>query len=114
MKFLISFAVLSILFIIPQVWALSEDEYASMAAENLRMMHEAKGDAQAMAKASEDFIKQFSSNQIQEYIAMVSQIMQDKIMARRISTKIIGLLKKMGYRVHTTSQDDVNAIVIEE
>ncbi len=101
------------IFLAPMSWALSEDDYASMAARNLKMMHEVNGNVPAMARASEEFMKSYSKETIFEYLEMARRIMQDPGLASRISQKIIRLLKDMGYRVHASPGSGMDSIMIE-
>ncbi len=96
------------------LWAMSEGRYAQMAAENLRVMHEAKGDAKEVVKASEEFLQKFSQEEINEYIEMAHRVMQDEALAKRVSQKVIDQLSQMGYKVKATLGADINAITIED
>ena len=96
------------------LWAMSEDEYVNIAAENLKVIHEAKGDSQAVMQSSQDFLKKFSEEEIKAYIEMAQRIMQDPKLAKRISEKVINLLTQMGYKVKAVSPTDINTIVIEK
>lgn len=93
--------------------AMTEDEYASMAAENLVLMHQAQGNAQALQKATEDFLKKFPKERVEEYIAMAQHIMQDEALARRISERVISILTSRGYKIKTGAEAEVGSIAIE-
>ena len=95
-------------------WAMSEDEYAAIAAESFRSTHEAGPDAAAVSKASEDFLKKYPEVVIEEYLQMARGIMQDKELAKRVSEKIVARLNQMGYRVRLDVEGDLNSIVVEK
>jgi len=95
-------------------WALSEDQYALMAADNLLILYEHKGDSSAVIQATADNLKKFSEQDIKEYIDMARQIMQDEALARRIAEKVIDILTKKGYKITPGSGGDLNSITIEK
>ncbi len=83
--------------------AMSEDEYAGMAAESMILLHQAGGDSRAIQKASEDFLNKFPQEKVEEYIMMARQMMQDEALARRVSEKVISILNVRGYQFDSTS-----------
>lgn len=95
-------------------FALSEDQYAQMAADNVLIMYEHKGDSQAVIQATADYLKKFSEEDIKEYVSMARQIMQDQELAKRIAQKVIDILTKEGYKISLGSGADLNSITIEK
>ena len=111
--FIIYFLFLVCLFIFPaMIFAMSEDEYAQLAAQNYRLLHESKGDHDTVIKKSQEFLDRLSDRQKQEYIQMAQRILEDKKLAKRISKKIIEQLTKMGYNVDVSSEGDLENISI--
>ena len=81
------------------VFAMSEDEYAELAAENYRLLHESQDDHDTLTKKSQEFLDRLTEQQKQEYIQIARQVLQDPELAHRINKKIVELLTKMGYKV---------------
>lgn len=107
------FFIVAALFVGPgALWAMSEDQYARIAAENIILMHEANGDSAAIAEKSKEFLAQFSEEEKQEYILMANRVMQDKDLAQRISQRIVNFLIQMGYKVIMGPEGDINSISI--
>ena len=94
------------------LFAMSEDEYAQMAAENYRILYDAKGDGAAVSKKSQEFLERFSEQQKQEYVEKARRVLQDKELASRISKKIVELLTKMGYKVNIGQEGNMDSIAI--
>ena len=93
--------------------AMTEEEYVSMAAESMILLHQAGGNPQAMQKAAEDFLNKFPQEKVEEYIMMARQIMQDSALAQRISEKVIQQLSARGYNIESFKEDHPGSMKLE-
>ncbi|HOW36136.1 MAG TPA: hypothetical protein PL155_06965 [Candidatus Omnitrophota bacterium] len=112
-KYCIS-VVVALLMLVGQGWAMSEDEYARMAAEGIRISREANGNAQLTNERTAKYLKQFSDEVMREYVEMAQKILRDPALASRIKKKTVACLVKMGYRARVVSESGEERIVFEK
>lgn len=112
-KYLI-LVLMAVLMLAGNGWAMSEEEYSQMAAEGIRISHEAKGDVQLANKKTEEFLKRFSDQTMREYIEMAQKILRDPALASRIKKKTVAYLVRMGYRVRIASESGEERIIFEK